>query len=213
MTNNQRNRLNGTNDDKRRSWDRGHLSPQHLFRWSYKSAKISNFLINIAPQDYFTNEQPWEVLEAQIKCFLKKREGVVITGISPTKLDNTRYGFEVPSFFWKLVCFHDVKYGMVVVGFIGNNSFIDFGDEAEKVERTASVLKFRSKAEVMSLLNTNRSSRSYSSVYSTMWNEVHNTTLKGKVPIDASFNFEMCHLASDLSMIPDIKVSQFFLTR
>jgi DNA/RNA endonuclease G (NUC1) len=52
MTEEQKQKMNKT-CVKQKAWDRGHLSSQHFFRWSYKSAKTSNFFINYAPQD------PW----------------------------------------------------------------------------------------------------------------------------------------------------------
>jgi DNA/RNA endonuclease G (NUC1) len=197
---------------KQKSWDRGHLSSQHFFRWSYKSARTSNFYVNIAPQDGFSNQNPWKVLEDQIKCFLKKRNGVVITGVSPTTIDITDSGLEVPSFFWKLVCFNDIKYGKVVVGFIGDNSLTNRANLTQKTQKISSTLQFRSQSDIMGLLNVNRSPRSYASVYSTMWADVHKSLLlKANFKNNAaSFDISSCRFANDATNINDIQVNCVF---
>jgi DNA/RNA endonuclease G (NUC1) len=42
--------------DASRAWDRGHLAPNALFTFNKKAALTSNFFVNIAPQDPFTNQ-------------------------------------------------------------------------------------------------------------------------------------------------------------
>jgi DNA/RNA endonuclease G (NUC1) len=195
------------NHGKQQAWDKGHLSPYALFMWSYKAAKTSNFYVNIAPQDPYTNQVVWNYLEAQIKCFLSDKTGLVITGVSPTALETTKTGFEVPAFFWKLVCFNEGS-STYVVGFIGDNSIINRGSSAEKDQRKASVLQMSSQRQILQRLNNvGTGSRSYAKAYETMWTDAQGGVLQGKLPVGSGslLNIASCVAAQDLA--PNIVVS------
>jgi hypothetical protein len=111
-----------------------------------------------------------------VSCFLKKRGGLVITGVSPASIGSTQSGLDVPSFFWKLVCYKDISQ-TIVVGFIGDNSIVSWKNQQQRDDRKESVQRLLSQREVLGQLGVK-----YSPLYTTMWFEAQ-ATLKGRKPM------------------------------
>ena len=130
-------------------WDRGHLTPAEPMKISPKASRVINYFINAAPQDSYTNQQPWKMLEKHISCEMKKIEGLVATGICPKSLTEKSLGttgLDVPSCFWKMICYKDS--GKVhVVGFIAPNFRVT--SERQRREREKIISIPVSQAEVM----------------------------------------------------------------
>ena len=123
----------------RSGWDRGHLSPSDAHRYSIKASKSSNFLINVAPQDPWTNQVAWKMIEAHILCHNNKYSAsLVVTGVCPDSHERTKSinGLQVPSCFWKMICY--VRNSQThVIGFLAENKKINrlnrkLIDEAKK---------------------------------------------------------------------------------
>jgi DNA/RNA endonuclease G (NUC1) len=108
-------------------FDRGHLTPLNTNRFSWKAARSSNLLVNIAPQDRITNQQYWKDLELKLAKFLSESHAIVITGVCNN--DVSRLGnLNVPSCFWKLVCYKRSSKA-VVFGFMHNNTLTKTEEE------------------------------------------------------------------------------------
>uniref|UniRef100_A0A8D8YK73 Acidic mammalian chitinase n=1 Tax=Cacopsylla melanoneura TaxID=428564 RepID=A0A8D8YK73_9HEMI len=110
-------------------WDRGHLTPANIARWSPKAKKLINLFINIAPQDPKTNSDAWRHLERHVECNSDYHPSLVATGIC---LDGVTQrskpgGLLVPKCYWKLVCYKDEKGVEQVVGFISDNTHVTKG--------------------------------------------------------------------------------------
>ena len=67
----------------------------------YKAAQSSNFFVNIAPQNDYTNQVPWKnIAKGQSFCFLRKKtSGLVLTGLPRLHLPLHSY---LPNTFWLL---------------------------------------------------------------------------------------------------------------
>lgn len=127
-------------DYKFSGWDRGHLTPANIALWSEKAGKSSFSFINIAPQEPFINEQPWERLENEVECFSEKHRTLVVTGICKNSLGKIKgKSLDIPSCFWKMICYKDENSVEQVVGFKADNSPIPAGktDDREKEIFTA----------------------------------------------------------------------------
>lgn len=133
------------------AWDRGHLTPYQAQSFSYKSGITSNLFVNVAPQDPYTNQAPWKSVEGFVYCMLKglHNTGIVITGVCDSSSETTVSGLDVPTCFWKLVCYNDPTDETVVIGFIAENSIVNSVDENGKEARTDATKKFRSQREVI----------------------------------------------------------------
>lgn len=122
-------------------FDRGHLTPFNLMRFAKKAARSSNLLVNIAPQDPYTNRAPWKELEGKVGKFLANYFGVVVTGVcnelnKHEKIDN----LNIPACFWKLVCFKEGT-KTNVFGFMHENSLVNTSEA--KLSRSNEVAKLR----------------------------------------------------------------------
>ncbi|XP_054279682.1 uncharacterized protein LOC128997901 [Macrosteles quadrilineatus] len=102
-------------------WDQGHLTPANIARWSEKARLSSNLYINLAPQDPFTNQGPWKRLETAVECFSRKRRSLVATGLCNNNIGKTNT-LEIPSCYWKMVCYKDENLKEQVVGFMASNN-------------------------------------------------------------------------------------------
>ncbi|OXA48394.1 Nuclease [Folsomia candida] len=123
----------------RTSFDRGHLQPSHPFTFERDANDKTFYCFNIAPQEPFTNQQPWSLVESREDLF------------SPTNV-----GYIVPNHYWKLVCYKDAAGVTQVVGFIGNNTLLRANDVAEQDARKASTYLPRSQQEIINTMNINR---------------------------------------------------------
>lgn len=133
------------------AWDRGHLTPYQAQSFSYKSSITSNLFVNVAPQDPYTNQGPWKSVEGFVYCMLKglSNTGIVITGVCDSSNEKTLSGLEVPTCFWKLVCYSDPTDETVVIGFLAENSLMNSLDQNGKETRTTETKKFRSQKEII----------------------------------------------------------------
>lgn len=75
-------RLDQANDQSYAStgWQKGHLTPARVIRWSLKATRSVNLYVNVAPQDGVTNEQIWERIEDNAFCTAQKIRSIVATG-------------------------------------------------------------------------------------------------------------------------------------
>ncbi len=86
-----------------------------------------------------------------------------MTGIcdSNDKFSPTIAGYDVPSCFWKLVCYVDTSGQTQVVGFIGNNTLLNYCsgcDQAGKDLRTSTTITARDQLEITAGINSDRRS-------------------------------------------------------
>jgi len=142
----------------RYTWDRGHLTPVNPMRFSADAANKTFFCVNIAPQDSYTNQQPWRIVEVSSETKLHAYAGAFVqTGVCPE--DNlvdgpeTYRGWRIPKCFWKLMCYKDQAGVTQVVGFIGENTLVPIGDTSAQDARDESTKKARSQSEILALLS------------------------------------------------------------
>jgi len=139
-------------------WDRGHLSPSLPFTYSDQANAQTFLCVNIAPQDWFTNQQPWRLLEdGVLNYFVGERAGYVMTGTCdqnlPGFMSKTLDGFNVPACFWKMVCYKDDAGVTQVVSFVGNNAITRGGNAADMADRRKTVCEPRGQQDVLNLLS------------------------------------------------------------
>jgi hypothetical protein len=129
------------------------LAPAKAMSYSRDAGHWSNCFTNIAPQDPYTNRQPWKNLEAKIyqmaaKYESKKSTGIdiyVYTGVcgSQGNLD----GVTIPKYFWKALCAQNPDTGKwMTIGFRGDNSDsgkVVRGGTTVQHERAEDVYKWR----------------------------------------------------------------------
>lgn len=120
-------------------WSRGHLSPQMAFRYNEAARAASNYLINIAPQDLWSNTVPWNQIEQRLHNFLKGKEGIVITGVCENYSIEPTKSIPVPDCYWKIVCTTDNLGKTTAAAFYHKNVMTQTDDE--KAERNAEVFK------------------------------------------------------------------------
>ncbi len=65
----------------------------------------SNLYINVAPQEPWVNRIPWSYLEGQVGCFMNRNSGYIVTGTCSSSMGTIGNGIQVPSCFWKLICY------------------------------------------------------------------------------------------------------------
>ncbi len=65
---------------KGQTWDKGHLTPSEVIRWSHKASQSVNLFVNLAPQDPVTNQRIWRDVERNAFCTAKKFQSIVVTG-------------------------------------------------------------------------------------------------------------------------------------
>ena len=133
-------------------YDHGHLTPSEILSYSRDASYSSNLRINLAPQNAITNQIPWRMLEAHIRCHNHKYPpSVVVTGVCPKDRGKTKAidGVEIPSCFWKLICYK--RHGQThVVGFISDNSKLTRKDRTEFIKIFTPV----SQAEILTHLKS-----------------------------------------------------------
>ncbi len=56
----------------RTAFDRGHITPANPYRFSEDALSNTFYCINIAPQDPFTNQHPWTVVENRAHRYFSK---------------------------------------------------------------------------------------------------------------------------------------------
>ncbi|CAF3704817.1 unnamed protein product [Rotaria sp. Silwood1] len=134
-------------------YDHGHLTPSEILSYSKDASVNSNLRINLAPQNDVTNQVPWRMIEAHIRCHNNKSPpSLVVTGICPTSWGKTKAvgGVDIPSCFWKMICYK--RNGQThVVGFISDNTKIKRTDRTEMIK----ILKPVSQAEILKHLVSN----------------------------------------------------------
>lgn len=54
----------------RTAWDRGHLTPVNPMRFSEDAQDRTFYCVNIAPQDPYTNQNPWATVESRTLTYL-----------------------------------------------------------------------------------------------------------------------------------------------
>jgi DNA/RNA endonuclease G (NUC1) len=135
-------------------WSRGHLSPQMAFRYSEEARAASNYLINIAPQDLYSNTVPWSQIEQKLHKFLYGKKGLVITGtcydITQSRSRLTR-SLPITDCYWKIVCTKDNSNQVTAAAFYHRN--IMTSTDAEKAERQAETYQVRDAAFVERLIH------------------------------------------------------------
>ena len=142
-------------------YDRGHLTPFNINRFSRKAARSSNLMVNIAPQDSFTNRNLWSQVELKLAGFLSNKYGIVVTGVCSELLTSIR-GLNVPSCFWKLVCFKKNSRA-IVFGFMHNNTLVK--TENDKITRSSEVNQLRTFNFVKEKLKSNRNQLDWNTVW------------------------------------------------
>jgi len=130
------------------AFDRGHMVPVNPYRFHEDAVSNTFFCVNIAPQEPYTNQNPWFTVED--KVHRRTTAGFVITGLCQSNSADgvTLDGVQVPSCFWKLLCY---KSGSKthVVGFIGENALFDRTNLVLQSQRREATIKPRSQQEVM----------------------------------------------------------------
>ncbi|XP_050437308.1 uncharacterized protein LOC126843676 [Adelges cooleyi] len=113
-----------TDDYNKGGYDRGHLTPANVARWSRKAMKSTFAMINIAPQHSYINQQAWKDLEKHVLCFSEDKRTYVVTGVCKKTLKKTdgKTKIDVPDCFWKMLCYNDEQGEAQVVGFMAKNS-------------------------------------------------------------------------------------------
>jgi len=142
-------------------WDRGHIAPSHPFTYSEHANHQTFVCLNNAPQDWYTNQQPWARVEsAALTFFNTTKAGYVMTGLcdpdAPGMFSPTLAGYTVPSCYWKMVCYKDDAGVTQVVSFIGNNTITRGGNADDTAARRASTCMPRSQQNVLDNMNLNR---------------------------------------------------------
>jgi hypothetical protein len=138
----------------RYTWDRGHLTPVNPMRFSTDAMNKTFVCVNIAPQDSWTNQIPWMTIEVKTELKLKETNGYVMTGLcsADNSVDgSTTYkGYIIPKCFWKLACYRDkITRDTKVVGFLGENTIINFSDISSQSLRNQTTFLPRSQQEIL----------------------------------------------------------------
>ncbi|OXA59955.1 uncharacterized protein LOC110844291 [Folsomia candida] len=141
----------------RYTWDRGHLTPANPMRFSEDALNKTFVCVNLAAQDSWTNQNAWMNIEVFTENKLKATNGYVMTGLcsaNNTVDGPTTYkGYIIPQCFWKLACYKD-KLTKVskVVGYIGENTIVNFSDLVAQKDRNATTFTPRSQSEILARL-------------------------------------------------------------
>lgn len=159
-----------TSDYTNSGYDRGHLTPVNIARWSEKASKSTFALINIAPQVPYINEQYWKRLELHVECFSTKRRTLVATGVCKDSLGKKigKNKIDVPKCFWKMICYKDESNIERVVGFVADNS--PLSGQSDKREKD--IFTARSQSEIEKLYDSTLGSPWIKSVDATAGREI-----------------------------------------
>ncbi|CAF0812441.1 unnamed protein product [Adineta steineri] len=137
-------------------YDRGHLTPSDAHRYSEKASKSSNFFINVAPQDPFTNQDFWKKIEGHVLCHNNKYPAsLVATGICPDSRGQTQslQKLDIPSCFWKMICY--IRDGKThVVGFLSENKLIEDRHNADYNQTKQTIFRPVSQQTIRDLLKS-----------------------------------------------------------
>lgn len=165
-------------DYTKSGYDQGHLTPANIARWSEKASKSTFAFINIAPQEPYINEHPWQKLEFHVECFSTKRRTLVATGVCKDSLGKQigKNKIDVPKCFWKMICYKDENSIERVVGFVADNSPILPGKLAN---RENDIFTARSQSEIEKL---------YDSTLGSPWIKSIDVTAGREVGINPGFN-------------------------
>jgi len=141
----------------RYTWDRGHMTPANPMRFSDDALNKTFYCVNIAPQDSWTNQNAWKDIELFTENKLKVTNGYVMTGLcsADNMIDGptTYKGYIIPQCYWKLSCYKDqVTQVPTVVGYIGDNTIVNFADTVAQADRTVTTGTPRSQSEILALL-------------------------------------------------------------
>jgi len=182
----------------RYTWDRGHMTPANPMRFSDDALNKTFYCVNIAPQDSWTNQNAWKDIELFTENKLKVSNGYVMTGLcsADNVLDGptTYKGYIIPQCYWKLACYKDqVTQVPTVVGYIGDNTIVNFSDLVAQADRNATTGTPRSQSEILALLKD-------PSVVTQGWKDAVTTLLPGRqVSPSALPTAEQCIAATTIS--------------
>jgi endonuclease G, mitochondrial len=94
-------------DDYRGSgYDRGHMAPAADMKWSKKAMSESFYLSNMSPQKHEFNAGIWEILENQVRDWVKENGEVAVVTGPVLKANLERMGksrVAIPKYFYKVV--------------------------------------------------------------------------------------------------------------
>jgi len=141
----------------RYTWDRGHLTPANPMRFSEDALNKTFVCVNLAPQDSWTNQNSWMNIEVFTENKLKETNGYVMTGLCSQNntIDGpvTYKGYIIPQCYWKLACYKDKTSKVAkVVGYIGENTLVNFSDSVAQAARNTATFTPRSQSEILALL-------------------------------------------------------------
>jgi len=162
----------------RYTWDRGHLTPANPFRYSEEALNKTFYCVNLAAQDSWTNQNAWKDIELFAENKLATMSGYVMTGLCSTdnwKDGPTTYrGYTIPSCFWKMTCYKDKTTKEVkVVGYIGDNTIVNFSDTVAQTARKASTFQPKSQADILTRVND-------TSLVTEAWTQAEDNLLTGR---------------------------------
>lgn len=142
-------------DYAKSGWDQGHLTPANVMLFTRKASMSSNLFINVAPQDPFTNKGYWKVIEGHVACFSKRVSSIVVTGVCPGSIGKSNNRLDIPSCFWKMICYKDSSKGKTfVVGFLVDNTKIGSNKNARE-KRRSQLKKLVSQSAIKAKLSSN----------------------------------------------------------
>ena len=137
-----------THDYSYSGYDRGHLSPNADNSYNYEAQLQSFYVTNIAPQDSWTNENPWAALEGDLREFAQGQTKdlfiVTCTHGKDSTIDDAK--IVVPAYYYKLVCALDEAQDYPTAAFYGLNSK---STETDRDARTATIETLRKPADML----------------------------------------------------------------
>ena len=105
------------------SWNRGHLCPSHAMSHTSFSKHTTYTMANVAPQEGYFNQHPWQELEQSVFDWIKDHKALyIITGVAYKDRSKARRTFDniaVPDYYFKVVC---DKESQQSVGVYGDNT-------------------------------------------------------------------------------------------
>ena len=141
-----------THDYTYSGYDRGHLSPNADNSYNYEAQLQSFYVTNIAPQDPWTNEQPWAHLEEDLRDFARGQTQdlfiVTCTHGKDSTIDDGK--IVVPAYYYKLVCALDKSKDYPTAAFYGLNSK---STEDNRDARTAIVQTLRQPLDMLKAID------------------------------------------------------------
>jgi DNA/RNA endonuclease G (NUC1) len=135
-----KNKVTSSEDYVKSGYDQGHLTPLTIMKFSWKAARSSNLLINIAPQNHYINTVNWKNIELKLESFLENKQAIVITGVCfnyyiyQFETKKKQKSINVPNCYWKLVCYRQ-KSETIVFGFWHNNNLDSTDNDRDEVKK------------------------------------------------------------------------------